>query len=96
MKVEILDDAKTDLIDAFRFYDIQKEGLGDYFLESLFTEIDRLKSSGGIHSRDYGYHRLVVEHFPFAVYYRVEANRVFVHAVIDCRRDPKWIAERLE
>ena len=35
MKVEILDEAQNDLLDGFRFYDNQSEGLGDYFLDSL-------------------------------------------------------------
>ncbi len=35
MKGEILDEAQNDLLDGFRFYENQSEGLGDYFLDSL-------------------------------------------------------------
>jgi hypothetical protein len=35
MKVEILDEAQIDLLDGFRFYENQSEGLGDYLLDSL-------------------------------------------------------------
>ena len=32
MKVQILDEARQDLVDGFRFYESQSENLGDYFL----------------------------------------------------------------
>jgi hypothetical protein len=51
MKVQILDEAKDDLFDGFRFYERQSIGLGDYFLETLFTEIDTLRLNAGIHSK---------------------------------------------
>jgi hypothetical protein len=31
MIVQILDEAEQDLIDGFRFYEMQDQGLGDYF-----------------------------------------------------------------
>ena len=95
MKVTILDEAKADLIDGFRFYEQQSPGLGDYFLDQLFADIDSLQVFGGIHEHVYSYQRLLAKRFPFAVYYRVENDEVRVRAVLDCRRDPAWIRERL-
>ncbi len=95
MKVRILDEAKADLVVGFRFYEQQSPGLGDYFLDSLFADIDSLQVYGGIHERAFGYQRLLAKRFPFAVYYRVENNEVRVRAVLDCRRDPAWIYARL-
>ena len=45
MKIEILDEAQQDLIDGFRFYESQSIGLGDYFLDSLFSDIDSLQAA---------------------------------------------------
>lgn len=42
MTVEIIDPAKDDLADGFEFYERQRRGLGDYFLDSLFADIDSL------------------------------------------------------
>ncbi|RZB37214.1 MAG: hypothetical protein SRB2_01296 [Desulfobacteraceae bacterium Eth-SRB2] len=42
MKIEILDSAEKDLIDGFKFYENQSRGLGDYFLDSLFSDIESL------------------------------------------------------
>ena len=56
MKVEILYEVQQDLIDCFRFYERQSEGLGDYFLDSLFSDIDSLQLYAGIHALHFGYH----------------------------------------
>jgi len=95
MRIEILDEAQQDLIDGFRFYENQAAGLGDYFLDSLFSDIDSLHLYAGIHVLQFGYHRLLSKRFPFAIYYRVKAETIFVHAALDCRRNPTWIRKRL-
>lgn len=95
MKIEILDEAEQDLVDGFGFYESQGEGLGDYFLDQLFADIDSLKIYAGIHARHFGFHRLLAKRFPFAVYYRVEGGAVRVYAILDCRRHPDRIRERL-
>ena len=40
MKVEILDRAEADLVSGFEFYEKQQPGLGAYFRETLFHDID--------------------------------------------------------
>ena len=95
MRIEILDDAQQDLIDGFRFYENQEAGLGDYFLDSLFSDVDSLHLYAGIHVLQFGYHLLLSKRFPFAIYYRVKAETIFVHAVLDCRRDPARTQKRL-
>lgn len=42
MNIEILDEAQEDLIQGFRFYESQEPGLGAYFLDCLFSDIDSL------------------------------------------------------
>ena len=43
MKVEILDEAQQDLIEGFHFYERQAQDVGDYFLDSLFSDVDSLQ-----------------------------------------------------
>ena len=95
MRVRILDTAERDLEDGFRFYERQSVGLGYYFLDSLYSDIDSLSDFGGIHRVFFGYHRLLAKRFPFAVYYKVSEDEVRITAVLDCRRNPSWIRERL-
>ena len=96
MKVQILDEAEQDIVDGFCFYEAKDKGLGDYFLDSIFSDIDSLQLYAGIHARHFGYHRLLSKRFPFAIYYRVAGKIVRIHAVFDCRRDPARVEERLE
>jgi hypothetical protein len=95
MRIEILDEAEKDLVDGFAFYDRQSKGLGNYFLDSIFSDIESLHLYAGIHAFHFGYHRLLAKRFPFAIYYRVENDTVRVYAILDCRRNPAWIRDRL-
>jgi hypothetical protein len=54
VRIELLDDAKDDLMDGFRFYEKQSPGLGSYFLDSLFADIDSLLLYAGIHRVVFG------------------------------------------
>lgn len=95
MRVEVLDEAEQDLVDGARFYEAQEPQLGQYFLDSLFSDVDSLQLYAGIHHLHFGYHRLLSKRFPYAVYYRVEGNVVQVWAVLDCRQDPDQLVRRL-
>ena len=86
----------ADLKVGFRFYEKSEAGLGSYFLDSLFSDIDSLQLHAGLHSKRFGKFRLLSDRFPYAVYYKVEGNIAFVQAVLDLRRDPAWINRRLK
>ena len=95
MKVRILRPAERDLEEGYRFYESQSPGLGSYFLDSLYSDIDSLAYFGGIHQLVFGHHRQLSKRFPFAIYYRIIDNEVLVFAVLYCRRNPTWIRKRL-
>jgi hypothetical protein len=95
--VEILDKAEDDLVHGFQFYETQQAGLGSCFLESLFADMESLQVHGGVHRVVYrNYHRALARRFPLAIFYTVSRDAVFVHAVVDCRRKPAWIAKHLK
>jgi plasmid stabilization system protein ParE len=88
MKVRILTSAFNDLADARAFYELQGEGLGDEFFDSVFSDIDSLALYGGIHPKILRHHRLLTRRFPYAVYYKMDADgAVTVFRVLDCRQD---------
>jgi len=96
MTIVILPSARDDLADGLAFYENQQPGLGTYFLESLFSDIDSLRLYAGAHRRVFGFHRLLSKRFPYAIYYEVEERTAQVHAVVDCRRSPAWIRKHLK
>jgi hypothetical protein len=95
VKIAILDEAQEDMIEGFRFYESIEAGVGSYFLDCIFSDIDSLILFAGIHQVVYGYHRSLSKRFPFAIYYDIEGDQIRVQAVLDCRRNPSWIRKRL-
>jgi hypothetical protein len=97
MKIEILSSAIADLAEGRQFYEEQSEGLGEYFFDSLFSDIDSLTLYAGIHPIFYDYHRMLSKRFPYAVYYKLREKSVTtVWRVLDLRRDPKRIKGSLQ
>lgn len=95
MRIKILSSAIEDLYAGRVFYQKQGEGLGEYFFDSLFSDIDSLVLYAGIHPKVFGHHRLLCKRFPYAVYYTVDDDLVVVWRVLDLRRDPRKIQRAL-
>ena len=97
MKIRLLTSAFNDLAEGRDFYERQGEDLGDYFLDSLFSDIDSLVLYAGIHRKVFGFHRLLSKRFPYAIYYQIETgNVVVVYRVLDCRQNPGKIRNALK
>ena len=96
MTLRLLSLAEADLLDGFRFYERQQVGVGSYFLDSLYSDIEALRLYAGIHRRLFGYHRLLSKRFPFGVYYDISGDEIGVWRVLDCRRNPRWIKSELK
>jgi hypothetical protein len=63
IKLRILRSALDDLAAGRGFYDRREKGVGDYFYDSLFAEIDSLVLYAGIHPIRFGFHRLLARRF---------------------------------
>ena len=97
MKIKILPAASDDLLNGYDFYEEQQTGIGSYFLDSLFSDIDSLLIYHGVHPLYFDqYYRMLSQRFPFAIYYRVEDEDIIVYAILDCRKNPAWIKGRFE
>ena len=97
MKIKILQSAKDDLKTGYLFYEQQQHGIGRYFLQALSTDIDSLLLFAGIHEIHFNtYYRMLSKRFPFAIYYKIKDMEVQIYAIIDCRRKPAWVREKLQ
>jgi len=38
---------------------------------------------------------MLSKRFLFAIYYTVSKDEIKIHAIVDCRKDPAWIRDRL-
>ena len=90
--VRIVASAERELLVGFDFYETHSAGLGQYFLDSLFSDIDALAVYAGVPPRPLaGLHRSLSKRFPFAIYYDFDGRTAIVLAVLDCRRNPRSI-----
>jgi hypothetical protein len=95
-RVLVLADAANDLERGQDFYNSQAEEVGDHFLSSMLSEMEKLERLHGIHSMHFGFFRMLTSRFPFGIYYEVTDDAVEIYAVLDLRRDPLWIRVELE
>lgn len=96
MKIVITRAAQEDLLAGYHFYEQQTEGIGEYFLDSLFSDIDSLLLYAGIHPQLNGYFRLLAKRFPFAIYYKIERRIIRVRRILDCRTNPDKMQKTLK
>ncbi len=78
------------------FYENQKNKLGEYFLDSIMSDIESLYIYYRIHFKVKDYFRVLSKSFPFAIYYKCDKNCIDIDAVLDCRQDSILLNTRLE
>ena len=96
MKIQILDEAQVDLREGAEFYKQQNAGLGTYFLDTIFSDINSLVLYAGVHIKLNGYNRLLSKTFPYAIYYQIDGDIIKIYAILDCRRNTKRTIEELK
>ncbi len=89
-------EARTDLLDAFNWYQEQRPGLGFDFklcVDEVFSKLHRRPNIyKHVHKE---VRRVVTQRFPFGVFYLLDNNKVIVIAVLHARRDPKKWKQRI-
>ena len=79
-----------DLAGAYGWYEQQRTGLGEEFLAAVNASFDAIQEYPEMFARvDGEIRRAIVARFPYAVFYRIEAKRLVVLAVLHMARDPK-------
>jgi hypothetical protein len=96
MNIQILDEAKADIREGAKFYERQNTGLGSYFLDTIFSEINSLILYAGVHIKLNGFYKLLSKTFPYAIYYQIDHSIIKVYAVLDCRANPEQTTEKLK
>lgn len=87
--------AEDDALEATLWYNEQKAGLGDEFLQTLEAEFDRIQRGPFIYSVRYRKTRIAfIERFPFGIHFSVEKERINVLAILHTSGNPKIWDER--
>ena len=88
--------AAAELDDAYRWYERERRGLGDEFLQASQSVIDRLAENPlafPLVHRDK--RRAVFRRFPYSLIFRIVGSDVFVLACFHGKRSPRaWRSRR--
>ena len=85
--------AEADIEEARQWYEQQRPGLGNEFLDEISRAIRILEEQPERRPIYYlGFRRLLIRRFPYKVFYRVEGARVIVFRVMHAKRDhQRWL-----
>jgi len=90
--VRFRSEAASDVVLAREWYDAQRPGLGEDFVQSLERVIDLVSAlPEAFPEIAVGLRRALLGRFPYAVYYRLDGDLVDVIACLHTRRSPsRW------
>jgi toxin ParE1/3/4 len=88
-RVLLLPEAREDVLDVFHRYESERKGLGKVFRAALKGTIEHIQQAPLASPLVYkSLRRALVERFPYAVFYRVEAGAIMVVGVFHGHREP--------
>lgn len=89
--------AEADLDEAFRWYQAQREGLGEDFLLCVDDVLERVRRTPELYPLVHReLRRAAVRRFPYGVFYVEREDAIVVVAVVHSARHPKTWQSRLE
>ncbi len=91
LPVRFLPEARQDALETRAWYEDRQSGLGALFSKSLAAAVERLQAAPLRYPQVMGaVRRVILQRFPYAVYFRLEADEIIVLAVHG-RQDPnRW------
>lgn len=82
--------AERDISEAAEWYSTHANHLAAQFIEKIETALKELQKNPEHYQKRYNEVRvLFAENFPFGIYYTIEKNTIFIHAVLHTKRNPK-------
>ncbi|MCK4707056.1 MAG: type II toxin-antitoxin system RelE/ParE family toxin [Gammaproteobacteria bacterium] len=93
--INVLAEAEEDLEAGRSFYENQEQGIGEYFWDTLISDIESLTICGGVHTKIFGYYRMPSKRFPYSIYYAIKGDIAYIIAVLPEKRNPNWIHEKI-
>jgi toxin ParE1/3/4 len=95
VKVLLREEARSEVLEAFAWYEERRSGLGVEFRDALDATIARALRHPLVYAAgDRGLRRALVSRFPYAVYFRIYPDALVVVGVMHGRRHPKLLKTR--
>lgn len=102
MKLRVLDVAEREVNSAACWYDDQRAGLGDDFLDEYVRRLKRIEESPlsfaplETNDTEFEIRRAILKRFPYGIVYQVLPSECIVLAVMHLSRRPNYWIGRLE
>ena len=87
--IQIEERAKLEIAETFEWYEIQKNGLGEDFLNSLDKAFKAIKKAPKGYTQIKNHRQFPLNNFPFVILYEIDHLTIFVDAVFHTSRNPK-------
>jgi plasmid stabilization system protein ParE len=87
--LEIKEEAVFDIKEAYVYYEGQRMGLGQRFLDTLETYLERVqKYPEHFQIKRKPYREAFIKDFPFLIIYELEAPKIIVYAIFNSWKNP--------
>ena len=98
IKIRLLPSVLDDTAQAAQWYDEEGHaGLGERFLGVFYSYLTHIKEHGEIYKTVYSdFRRILLNPFPYAVYYSYHEDSVVVSLVIHTARNPRLLRKLLK
>lgn len=96
MKVRFLIPARRELREVVRYYNVQRERLGDEFRDEVWEAIQRItKFPNAWHPLSNTIRRCQMHRFPYGIIYAPYEQEILVIAVAHLHQEPEYWRSRL-
>lgn len=88
--------AEIDLDEALEWYHDQNENLSLKFISAIEKALEKIQSNPENYQKRYNEIRIIfTKAFPYGIYYTIEENTIFVHAILHHKQNPNSAEQRL-
>lgn len=89
--------AERDLLEGFRYYESVVPGLGAAFVQRVDEAMKAIAlAPAGFRKRHGEFRLVVVNRFPYGVFYLLDGSDIVVVAILPLMREPELIRQMLE
>ncbi len=89
-------EVEEDAIAGYIWYEEKAKGLGEEFLRLFYAKAREIPRNPLLFRNVYNdFRRQLLKRFPYAIYFRIEDEKIVVFGLFHCARDPRFIEDSL-
>ncbi len=94
--LSFLPELEEDAMNGYGWYEEKTIGLGEEFLRIFYAHSYKIQRNPLVYQAVYNdFRRCLLRRFPYAIYYRIDKDRIIVYGLFHCARSPKTLKKYL-